>query len=137
MSYIYNFSPCTTRPTSPMRTQNHESVSYRKRKKSLSIIIRQQPRTRSYPMPLLLKMTRSRRAMCCTQVKAKVPGAMELVSESLLFFMKRTLILCLVKEDIGMIWELGVGKVALWKKDKEKYKKKSSSFKNQIKLIIF
>lgn len=62
---------------------------------------------------------------------------MELVSESLLFFMKRTLILCLVKEDIGMIWELGVGKVALWKKDKEKYKKKSSSFKNQIKLIIF
>ena len=42
---------------------------------------------------------------------------MELVSESLLFFMKRTLILCLVKEDIGMIWELGVGKVALWKKE--------------------
>lgn len=53
---------------------------------------------------------------------------MELVSESLLFFMKRTLILCLVKEDIGMIWELGVAKVALRKKDKDKYKKKKFKF---------
>lgn len=62
---------------------------------------------------------------------------MEVVSESLLVFIKRALFLCLVKEDVGMVWELGGGKVAVGKKDKEKYKKNSSSFKNQIKLIIF